>query len=323
MNDNRKNILQNPVVLTLIALLCCLLWGSAFPFIKIGYSLLGIRTSDTASQILFAGIRFFTAGIITIIAGSMLQRKLLIPKAHSLKMITLLGIVQTVAQYIFFYIGLAHTDGTRASIINGTNVFFALIISCFIFRHEKFTLPKLIGCVTGFAGIVIINLSEFPSQNSSTIGDICIILSVIAYAFSSSMIKNYSQQENAVLLSGWQFSFGGVIMIVAALIGGGSLTFDSWQAVAVMTELALVSAIAYTAWGLLLRYNPVSRVTVFGCITPIFGFLMSAFMLDENEALSLQSISALALVCAGIMIVNVMEKSDSHKLKETKNDARI
>lgn len=304
---SKQNILQKSFVLMPLALMCCLLWGSAFPFIKIGYSLLSIDSSDTASQILFAGIRFFSAGVLTIIAGSILQKKPLIPSAASWHKIIPLGMVQTVAQYVFFYIGLARTDGTRASIINGTNVFFALLISCFMFKYERFTTQKLIGCIVGFVGIVIINISGKSLSGGSLPGDVCIILSVIAYALSSSMIKAYSKSENPVMLSGWQFTFGGAVMTAAALAFGGSIEFHSLKSLAVITELALVSAGAYTVWGLLLKYNDVSKVAVFGCLTPIFGFIMSALLLGENSALSWQSLSALVLVCFGILTVNRME----------------
>lgn len=52
--------LQNPVWLSLGALFCCVLWGSAFPCVKIAYPL--FKISDTGSQILFAGVRFFYIG---------------------------------------------------------------------------------------------------------------------------------------------------------------------------------------------------------------------------------------------------------------------
>ena len=53
--------MQKPVVVWLGAMLCCFLWGSAFPCIKIGYKLWEINSLDTASQILFAGMRFLLA----------------------------------------------------------------------------------------------------------------------------------------------------------------------------------------------------------------------------------------------------------------------
>ena len=60
----KEHILQNPTVSAILACFCCLLWGSAFPCIKLGYQLFAIQSSDTASQILFAGIRFVQDAIL-------------------------------------------------------------------------------------------------------------------------------------------------------------------------------------------------------------------------------------------------------------------
>ena len=76
---NKKDLLKNEFVVGAIALICCALWGSAFPTIKIGYSLFNIASSDIGTQILFAGSRFTLAGILTIIIGSVLQKKVLLP----------------------------------------------------------------------------------------------------------------------------------------------------------------------------------------------------------------------------------------------------
>ena len=55
---NKNKLLTNRIMVCIIALFCCALWGSATPFIKIGYQL--IRVGDSvASTILFAGARFF------------------------------------------------------------------------------------------------------------------------------------------------------------------------------------------------------------------------------------------------------------------------
>lgn len=54
------------------------LWRSATPSIKTGYVLFNIASSDTASVILFAGVRFLFAGIFTAVPGSVLQIKKLV-----------------------------------------------------------------------------------------------------------------------------------------------------------------------------------------------------------------------------------------------------
>ena len=65
----KKNFYTNPFFVMAAALLCCALWGSATPFIKIGYSLI-LPEKNTASTILFAGIRFALAGILTVVIYS-------------------------------------------------------------------------------------------------------------------------------------------------------------------------------------------------------------------------------------------------------------
>ncbi len=72
---------------------------------------------------LFAGTRFVLAGVLTILIGSVLNRKMLVPTKSSIPSIAKLGLFQTILQYIFFYIGLAHNSGVKASIINGSNTF--------------------------------------------------------------------------------------------------------------------------------------------------------------------------------------------------------
>ena len=154
-----EKIMTKTIVVWFGALICCALWGSAFPCIKIGYKMMNIASFDTASQILYAGCRFTLAGILALIIGSILNKKILLPKKSSYKKIAVLSIFQTVLQYMFFYIGLANTSGVKASIIEGMNVFVALILAGYIFHQEKVTSRKLIGCLIGFTGVVIVNVA--------------------------------------------------------------------------------------------------------------------------------------------------------------------
>lgn len=300
----KEQFMTKTVVVWLGALLCCALWGSAFPCIKIGYQLFEIPSDATATQILFAGCRFTLAGILAIIIGSVLNHKILIPKQGSWGKIAKLCMLQTVAQYLFFYIGLANTSGVKASIIEGVNVFISILVASLIFRQEKLTARKMLGCIIGFAGVILVNITGGIDMAFTFTGDGFIVLSTIAYAFSSVMIKRYSQEENPVTLSGYQFVLGGLIMVVCGLLMGGRLTVISGAGIAMLLYLAVISAVAYSMWGVLLKYNPVSRVTVFGFMNPVFGVILSAVFLKESDSVGVVCILALILVCAGIYIVN-------------------
>ena len=135
--NEKKDFLQKTWVVCALALVCTFLWGSASPCIKLGYALFKIPSSETWTQVLFAGTRFVLAGVLTILIGSILNRKMLLPTESSVPNIVKLAMFQTILQYIFFYIGLAHNSGVKASIINGSNTFFVILVSTIIFRQEK------------------------------------------------------------------------------------------------------------------------------------------------------------------------------------------
>ena len=313
----KKNRMQSTFVVWLGALICCALWVSAFPCIKIGYQMFEIPQDAVATQILFAGLRFTLAGILVILIGSVLSGNLLkINRQNALKILKL-SLLQTVLQYLFFYIGLANTTGVKASIIEGVNVFIAIFVASLIFRQEKLTMGKLAGCLIGFAGVVLVNLNGNGLDMSFHLnGEGFIFLSTVAYAFSSVYLKRYSKTENPVLLSGWQFISGGLVMTIMGLLMGGKITKVTAAGIAMLFYLACISAVAYSLWGILLKYNPVSRVAVFGFMNPVFGVILSAFLLGEREQASgIKSIIALILVSIGIYIT---AKVKEEKVEETK-----
>ena len=282
-----------------------LLWGSAAPCIKLGYRFFNISGEDVMSQILFAGVRFTLAGVLTVLLGSLLRRRVLLPKRGSGGMILMLALMQTVIQYTFFYIGLSHAPGFKGSIISPTSTFFALLIAALVFRQEKLTAKKLFGCVIGFAGVVLVSMTGRLEGGARLDGEGFLVLAAASYGCSSVLIKRYSAREDPVVLSGWQFILGGLMMTAAGLLGGGKLHALSPAAWPLMFYLGLLSAVAYTLWSLLLQRHPVSHIMVYTFLNPVFGVFLSAILLDEVRGLNLpRCLAAMALVCLGVWIVN-------------------
>lgn len=310
MNSKQKNLLTRTWVVCAVAFVCCALWGSAFPCVKVGYEMFSIAADDVAGQIVFAGLRFAMAGILVIFIGSLVNRRILLPKKSSVGMVGKLALVQTVLQYLFFYVGLANTTGVKSSILVASNVFFSILIASCLFGYEKLTASKMAGCVLGFAGVVVINLSKngFAGGLHLT-GEGFILFSAVSYAFSSVMVKKYSAEEDPVALSGWQFLAGGILLTACGLAAGGRVGGFTPASGVLLFYMAMISAVAYTLWSILLKFNPVSRVAVFGFMNPVCGVVLSALILNErNQAFSLQGLLALVLVCFGIYQVNRVAK---------------
>lgn len=313
MNINEKTMQKTSLVVGL-AVLANMLWGSAAPIIKIGYRLFQIASDDTASQILFAGIRFFLAGILAVIIGSVISGKVLVPRRSSVPKVCTLALFQTIIQYVFFYVGCAHTTGTKATIVSSTGSFICILFSSLLFHQEKLTAKKILGCVLGFAGVLLINLDPTGDLdlNMSMVGEGAIILSTCSYAMSSAFTKSFSETENPVMLCGYQFILGGGIMIAAAALFGGRLPLAGFAGVMIILYLASLSAIAFSITSLLFKYNPISRVSVFGFINPIFGVTLSILILNESgQEFGLRGVLALILVCLGVFTVNYNRKKRS------------
>jgi len=302
-NMKKEKILTNTTFITFAALLCCALWGSATPFIKIGYELI-LPTKNVASTILFAGTRFMLAGILTIIIYSLARRRFLFPKKKNIGKVIKISCFQTIIQYIFFYIGLANTTGVKGTVASGSNAFFSILIASLIFRQEKLTIKKVVACIIGFLGVLLINLKGLDF-NMNFFGDCFVLFSAISYAISSVLVKIYSKDEDPVILSGYQFAIGGLFMIIVGLAFGGVIILTTMSSILVLTYLAFLSAIAYALWGVLLKYNPVSRITIFSFMIPVFGVILSTLMLNEKSDVSIVNLLiTLLLICTGIIMLN-------------------
>ncbi|MGI5932413.1 MAG: DMT family transporter [Eubacterium sp.] len=298
--------------LILCALISCALWGSAFPSIKIGYRLFEVAGSDTGAQMLFAGLRFFLAGIQVLIFESIRRRKVILPNRTALPGIAVLSLFQTILQYAFFYTGLAHSTAVKGALITGTTTFFSILTAALLFRTERLSLLKLLGCLVGFAGLILVNLGGTSvSLHAAPLGDALMLLSALSSGISTACLKIFSGKHDPVMLSGWQFSLGGMVLMGIGAGMGGRLHPAGPSAFLLLLYMALISSVAYTLWGILLKYHPVSRVTVFSFTIPIFGVLLSLLFAGENSTLPFAVFPALVLVCAGILIVNQVTRREA------------
>lgn len=177
-------LLQNKKIAYLTAIFCTLLWGTAFPFIKVGYSAFEIEESDIGSKLIFAGMRFMLAGFMVFLFLWISKRKPPTLSKKDILPVCSLGVVQTGLQYIFTYIGIGFTSGTNTSLITACASFFTVLFVPLFFKNDRLTPMKIIGCILGFGGIIAINFGGTVSTDT-WFGDMMILFSTIsAAAFS-------------------------------------------------------------------------------------------------------------------------------------------
>lgn len=293
-----QKLMNNKAFVIFGALLCCALWGISTPIVKVGYNY--IDETHIPSLLLWVGLQFIVSGVLTIICYSVVSKQPAVPKRESLKGVVIISILQTVLQYALMYIGLSQTTSVKGAILKSTDVFFVALIASLLFKMEKLTVKKLISCIIGFVGIIVMNLDGL-SFNINPVGDGLVLAAIISYSFSVIMTKLFAKHENPIVLCGYQMSLGGTVLLLIGIIGNG--TFDIVGMLPVFIGLSLIYAVSYTLWTVLLKYNNASSITIYSFMTPVFGVIFSALLLSEDGGVAITNlIMALVLVCAGIIL---------------------
>lgn len=304
---NSASFFTHRKVVFLVASLCCLLWGSAYPAIKNGYALFNISAGDIASKLVFAGYRFVLAGLVLLVIAA-IGKKTLRLDLRTLGQVSLVGLTQTSLQYVFFYTGLAYATGVKSSIMNATGTFFSVLLAHYIYKNDRLSFNKALGCIVGFLGVMVVNFSAgLLSLDFTLLGEGSIVMAAFVLSAASIYGKQVSQHVDSVVLTGYQLAIGGLALLLMGFAAGGTLTGFTIKSTALLAYLVALSSAAFALWTILLKYNRVSMVTVFNFMIPVFGTLLSALFLDERF-LEWKNGVALLLVCYGIWLVTREDK---------------
>ena len=292
-----------PAAAVILAIVCNCLWGSAFPFIKMGYRLFAIDSADTASILCFAGVRFMLAAVLVWLCGLALNRRPLpMPKGRVLAQCCGLGLWQTALQYFFYYSAAAALTGAMGGILNSTQSFLGVILAHFVYgKADRMTRSKALGCVLGFGGVLVATLGDHGG--GSAWGMIAMLTASVIFAFAGPWNKSVTQKADSFSVCCINLGVGGLALAVAGFAMGGHLAPQSAAGLPVLLFLAFISGAGYVLWALLMKNNPVSRIAVFGLLIPVITVLLSA-LLNGETLMDWRYLAALVLVCAGICLVN-------------------
>ena len=289
----------------LLATLCCLLWGSSYPAIKNGFALFAIQPGDMAGRLVFAGWRCALAGVLLLCIAVVSGKNFGALSRRNWLEVGALGLLQTVVMFVFFYLGLAYTTGVKSSVLNGTVSFFGVLLAHFIYHNDRLTWAKSLGCLIGFAGVLVVNFNHDLLDFSFTlIGEGSMILSAFFMAAGMVYGKRVSRTMDSSLMTGGQLAFGGAVLLTIGYAFGAELAPATLASSLILGYLVLNSSVAYTLWSVLLKYNRVGLVSVFNFLVPIFGAVLSAIFLGETF-LEWKNLAALLLVCTGIWLVTL------------------
>ncbi|MBU3196329.1 DMT family transporter [Clostridium algidicarnis] len=309
-DDKETTVFNKSYMVMILALISCFLWGSAFPSVKVGYEMFSIGGDDTYQKIIFAGFRFLISSIMIFIFCIATARTLKVKK-EDLSKVAFLGVVQTSIQYVFFYIGLSNTTGTKGSILAATNTFFSVIIAHFFYKEDKLSFRRIVGVVLGFMGVAIVNMNGGKIQGGFTFtGEGFVVISSLVGALAGIYTKKIAKDISPFAISAYQLLIGSIFLILSGFMGGARVLHFTPKSAVLLLYLGFISAAAFSIWTVLLKYNGVGKVTIYKFSIPLFGVFLSYVFLGERS-LGTNVVIAVILVILGIILINTEPKAKS------------
>ena len=278
----KQSIFQRPLWVVVFALTAAIAWGWAFPIIKVGFSAFGITADMTGSKMLFAGIRFAIAGLIVLSVARSSGRSFQTSRRIDWRFILAFALMNTTLHYFFFYVGMSHSEGSRAAILNSLSTFLVVLLACACFKSDKLTSRKILGCTVGFCGILALNLGGAESGQFTWLGDGMIILNAICGACANLMTRGLSRRIDIFVGTGYSLSIGGLLLIISGLVFGGTLPQINMLGIICLILLIAISALGFALYNKLLSCNPVGKVAIYNSLIPIVGAVTSCLCLGET-----------------------------------------
>ena len=296
------SIFQRPLWVMLLALTAAIAWGWAYPLIKLGFAEFGITQSMTGSKMLFAGIRFALSGLIILTIAAITRRKFQVSKPTNWGYILAFALLNTTLHYTFFYIGMSYSEGARAAIFNSLGTFMLVLLACLFFKSDRLTTPKILGCIIGITGILILNVGKGESGQFSFMGDGMIMLNALCSAFAGLMTRGLSRRVDVFVGTGYSLFFGGILLTIPSLLIQGTLPHITANGLIILGLLIGISTLGFTLYNKLISCNPVGKVAIFNSLIPIVGAITSCLCLGE-PFYTKYLVAALLATC-GIYIIN-------------------
>lgn len=301
-----------------IAIFCSILWGSAFPVLKVSYEEMHMAADDTIAKIVLAGMRFLLAGLLLLVGLFIWKRKALLVTKRQLLFLAIFGLIQTALQYFFFYNGLAKTSGMQGAILVSSGTFFTIILAHFFYKNDRLNLAKTIGLIAGFSGIIAANWGQEFQLGFQLTGEGFMILSALTGAIGTIMAKEMAVGIHPFALTGWQLTIGSLLMLFVGVpqLQQNAIVFTpfGWG---LLIYSAILSATAFALWYSILKYNKAGEISIYKFVTPVSGAILSA-MFISGEQFNIYIIIGLLLVAIGIVSVNYRKPKVSISINENR-----
>jgi drug/metabolite transporter (DMT)-like permease len=282
--------LTRAVAGTLLALV--VIWGSAFPIIKVALEGLSAPHLTLARHLVASFVLF----IFLAISGCRL-----FPLRSDIPYFFLIGLVGITIYHLALNFGELRVSAGGASLIMASAPALTAILSYLLFS-EKFGFHMWLGSAISFSGVVVIVFGEDRFTGLNLYAGF-VVLSSFATAIFFVLQKRLFIRYRPVEVTAFA-TWAGTIPLIVFLPGLGTSLAKSGLGPILATVYAGVfpSAIAYSLLAYALSRTNASLVATFLYAVPVFSLIFSWVLLDEVAGWL--TLLGGAVVLGGIVVVN-------------------
>ena len=248
-------------------------------------------------------------GLLFGVAVILVQRVQLPGSSRVWTPLLVLGITNVAIPFFLISWGELSIDSAVAAILDATVPLFTILIAHYLLRDDKMTVPKVLGLLIGFAGVVILMSKDIGASFGSILGQLAVVLASVFYAISAVYARKTTEDTPGILRSAGPLVSATIVMWLATVLIESPVKFPQLRItwIALLFLGILGSGLAFImAYYLIHEIGP-TRTSMVTYLFPLGGVILGVIFLDER--LSWQLVAGASLIIASLAVVNWKQKT--------------
>jgi len=210
-------------------------------------------------------------------------------------------------EFGLIYVGLGYTLASRTYILLYTAPFFVALEAHLFLKGDRLNTWKAAGLIMAFAGVFALFMRDLGSFSPRALpGDLMALAGGVLWGSTTVYIKKYLAHRTVPLQTlFYQVFFSAPLLLLMSILLEDPIVsgFSFSGAFSMFYQCIIVAFLSYLAWFELIHRYPVSLLHAFSFFTPVFGVLLSGFLI-LHEVISPNAVAAQLLVSLGMVLVN-------------------
>ena len=273
--------------------LLCVIWGSTWLVIKVGYGGLGPFN--------VAALRFFLAGALLAALVPILGARW--PRGRvEWTLVAVEGVVLFGADYGLIYWAELTLDSGLAAILFATLPLITVGFAHLYIPGDRLTPRKLAGTLLAFVGVAVLFGDHIRIDPGQAAPMLAVVASAVCAAIAGVAAKRHGGALHPASLNAPAMFVGAVVLTAASLLAGDGFAIPrapaTWGAIAYLAVAG--SVVTFLIYFTLLKTWSLTSLSFISVFTPAVAVLLGVLLLGER--LTLPAIAGSALILAGVVV---------------------